>query len=183
MSAAAKSESDTMLCCTSCGIAGGGDIILKKCDDCDLVKYCSIKCQKEHGPKHKEECKKRAVELYDEILFKQPESSCFGDCPICCFPLSIVPEKSSLYSCCSKHICEGCNFANQKREVEGKLQHSCPFCRNAVPNTEEEFNKQLTKRIEANDPVAMCYMGGKRCEEGDYKSAFEYWSKAAALGD
>jgi TPR repeat protein len=39
------------------------------------------------------------------------------------------------------------------------------------------------KRIEVNDPVAMCYMG-KRCQiEGDYKGAFEYWDKAAELGN
>ena len=183
MSASVKSESDTMLCCASCGIAGGGDIILKKCDDCDLVKYCSIKCQKEHRPKHKKECKKRMAELHDEILFKQPESNHFGDCPICCLPLSIDPEKSILYSCCSKQICRGCYLANRKREIEGKLQQKCAFCRNDTPRTKEVINERWMKRIEANDPVAIREMGTKRCDEGDYKSAFEYWSKAAALGD
>eukprot|EP00986_Skeletonema_menzelii_P008566 scaffold3652_cov102-Skeletonema_menzelii.AAC.2 len=39
------------------------------------------------------------------------------------------------------------------------------------------------KRIEANDPVAMCFMGTERYHEGDYKKAFEYWTEAAALGD
>jgi TPR repeat protein len=39
------------------------------------------------------------------------------------------------------------------------------------------------KRIEKNDPVAMRQMGGKRHDEGDYKSAFEYYTKAAELGD
>ena len=39
------------------------------------------------------------------------------------------------------------------------------------------------KRIEANDPVAICHLGSRRQQEGDYKSAFEYWSKAAELGD
>eukprot|EP00986_Skeletonema_menzelii_P002603 scaffold709_cov142-Skeletonema_menzelii.AAC.4 len=184
MNAAVKSESDTKtMCCASCGIAGGGDIILKKCDDCDLVKYCSIKCQKEHGPKHKEECKKRAAELYDELLFQQPESTHYGDCPICCLPLSIDPKKSGLYSCCSKQICRGCNYANTKRELEGKLQEKCPFCRKAMPETDEEFNKQLMKRVGANDPFAMCQMGTERYKAGDYNAAFEYWTKAAALGD
>ena len=28
-------------CCASCGIAEVDEIKLKKCDDCDLVKYCS----------------------------------------------------------------------------------------------------------------------------------------------
>eukprot|EP00984_Skeletonema_dohrnii_P035791 scaffold35973_cov122-Skeletonema_dohrnii-CCMP3373.AAC.2 len=32
---------------------------------------------------HKKECKKRAAEFRDELLFKQPESCHEGDCPIC----------------------------------------------------------------------------------------------------
>ena len=39
------------------------------------------------------------------------------------------------------------------------------------------------KRVEANDPVAMCQMGIKRCDEGDYKTALEYWTRSAALGN
>eukprot|EP00986_Skeletonema_menzelii_P013568 scaffold8039_cov102-Skeletonema_menzelii.AAC.1 len=185
MSAAVKSEDDTnkVQCCASCGIAGVDDIKLKKCTACHLVKYCSVKCQRDHRPKHKKACKKRAAEIHDELLFKQPQSSHRGDCPICCLPLSIDPKKSTLMACCSKHICGGCNYANRKREHEGKLQHSCPFCRKAAPKTDEEINEQLTKRVEANDPVAMCFMGTERYEEGNYNAAFEYWTKAAALGD
>eukprot|EP00986_Skeletonema_menzelii_P013710 scaffold8175_cov77-Skeletonema_menzelii.AAC.2 len=178
----AEDDTYTMMCCASCGIAGG-DVTLKKCTECHVVKYCSDECQKNHRAQHKRECKKRAAELRDELLFQQPESSCFGDCPICCLPLPIDPEKSGLYSCCSKTICHGCNYANKKREFEGKLQQKCPFCRKAAPYTDEEINKRLMKRIEANDSGAICQMGTKRCNEGDYKRAFEYWSKAAALGD
>eukprot|EP00986_Skeletonema_menzelii_P017093 scaffold17420_cov68-Skeletonema_menzelii.AAC.1 len=176
-------DTNKVQCCASCGIAGGDDIKLKKCTACHLVQYCSDECQRENKSHQEEACKKRAAELYDEILFKQPES-CFGDCPICCLPLPLDIKKSFLHSCCSKLICDGCNYANQKREfVEGKLQHSCPFCRKASPNTDEEANERLTKRIEANDPVAMCFMGTERYEEGNYNAAFEYWTKAAALGD
>jgi TPR repeat protein len=39
------------------------------------------------------------------------------------------------------------------------------------------------KRVKKNDPVAMLYMGGMRYIEGDYSSAFEYFAKAAELGD
>ena len=39
------------------------------------------------------------------------------------------------------------------------------------------------KRIEANDPYSICCIGTDRYIEGDYKSAFDYWAKAAALGD
>ena len=182
MSAAAESESDTMLLCASCGIAEGDDIKLKKCA-CYLVKYCSVKCQKDHRPQHKKECKKRAAELRDEILFKQPESSHLGDCPICCLPLPIDPSKFGLYTCCSKRVCDGCNLANMKRETERRLEQKCPFCRTAAAKTEEESNERLMKRIEANDPVAICEMGKDRDDEGDHRAAFEYWTRAADLGD
>ena len=179
----ASKESDTKICCASCGIAGGDDIKLKKCTACYLVKYCSVKCQKDHWSKHKRACKKRAAELKDELLFKQPESSYLGDCPICCLPIPIDPDKSTLYSCCGKIICNGCDFANQKRETERRLQQKCPFCRAVAPKTKEEFNGRIMKRIEANDPVAMRHLGMIRQAEGDYGIAFEYWTKAAALGD
>ena len=175
---------EEMMFCASCGAAEGDDIKLKKCTACHLVRYCSVQCQKDHRPKHKKECKKRAAELYDERLFKQPESTHLGDCSICCLPLPIDPLKSNLYSCCSKHVCDGCDFADeQKREAEGNLQRKCLFCRKALPGTDEEYNRQLMKRIEANDPVAMCFMGTDVYHEGDYKAAFEYWTRAAALGD
>ena len=170
-------------CCASCGIAGNDDITLKDCSACHLVKYCSVNCQKDHRPQHRKECKKRVAELRDEILFKQPESSHLGDCPICYLPLPLDRSKSCLYSCCSKHICVGCDHANKKREAERRLEQRCAFCRTDLPKTMEEVNEQMMRRIEANDPIAMCYMGSKRCKEGDYKSAFEYFTQAAALGD
>ena len=183
MSEGKDEDTNTMMFCANCGTAGNDDIKLKKCTACYLVRYCGVKCQKEHRKQHKKECKKRAAELHDEILFKEPESSCFGDCPICCVPLSIDLEQSSFMSCCSKFICNGCHYVNQTRELEGRLEHKCPFCRTALPPTDEEFNRQLTKRIEVNDPVALRYMGWKKNNERDYKGAFEYYTKAAALGD
>ena len=184
MSAAVGAKSDdTMMFCASCGTAESDDIKLKKCTACYLVKYCSVKCQKEHRSKHKKECKKRAAELYDEILFKQPESNHFGDCPICCLPLSADKRNSILSSCCCKQICRGCDYANKKREIEGKLEEKCAFCRKASPDTDEDCIEQLMKRIEANDPVAICHMGTIRRGEGDYKTALDYWSRSAALGN
>ncbi len=175
-------EEKELVLCASCGVAGGYDIKLKKCTACYLVRYCSVKCQKEHRPKHKKECKKRAAELRDELLFKEPESSCFGDCPICFLPQSIDPEKLVLMACCGKHICNGCSYANQMREIEGRLLPKCPFCRKTMPVTKEDWNGRLLNRVEANDPVAICRMGAIRCEEGDYEAAVDYWTKAAALG-
>mmetsp|Transcript_2928 Transcript_2928/g.4286 ORF Transcript_2928/g.4286 Transcript_2928/m.4286 type:complete len:121 (-) Transcript_2928:226-588(-) len=43
--------------------------------------------------------------------------------------------------------------------------------------------KEYNETREANDPVAMRQMGTMRRSEGDYDGAFEYWSKAAGLGD
>ena len=172
-----------MMCCASCGIAGGDDIKLKDCSACHLVRYCGIECQKDHRPQHKKDCKKRAAELRDELLFKQPESSHLGDCPICCLPLPLDPEKYTLNSCCCKIICDGCNYVNQKREIEGRLENKCAFCRTIMPKTKEENKEQVMKRIEANDTVALCHMGTTKCDKGDYRAAFDYWTRAANLGD
>ena len=163
--------------CANCGVAGIDNIKLKKCGACGLVRYCCVACQKEHRPEHKKECKKRAAELHDENLFKQPESSDLGDCPLCFLPLSLDPKKSSLYSCCSKVICKGCVYANMK----SNRGDSCPFCR--TPVSDKENHRRIMKRIEANDPVAMTHMARKCYDEGDYDTAFEYWNKAAELGD
>ena len=41
----------------------------------------------------------------------------------------------------------------------------------------------MMKRIEMNDPIALSQEGLHQYETGDYISAFEYYSKAAKLGD
>ena len=84
---------------------------------------------------------------------------------------------------CSKVICDGCNRANQKREMEIRREKSCPFCRKPFPETDEETGRLLMKRVEANDPNALCYEGWKHRKEGDHTRAFEYYTKAAELGD
>ena len=167
--------------CASCGIAEVDEIKLKECDDCDLVRYCSDECQTEHKTEHTEACKKRAAELRDELLFKQPESSHFGDCPICCIPLSLDIRKSPINECCSKVICNGCSHAHRRRAWEKRLEQSCPFCREPVPNTEKESAKLRMKRVKANDPVAIRQEGVMRYNKGEYIKA--YYTKAAELGD
>eukprot|EP00984_Skeletonema_dohrnii_P013648 scaffold5664_cov94-Skeletonema_dohrnii-CCMP3373.AAC.4 len=176
-------DSDDIMYCAACGTAGIDDIKLKDCSACKLVKYCGVKCQKDHRPQHKKECKKRAAELRDEILFKQPESSHWRDCPICCLPLSDDPKNSSTMACCCKVICDGCNYANALREREKKLGHSCPFCRQPAPASEEEAVQNLMKRVEANDPAALRYMGIMCHNEGNYTRAFAYLLKGAEFGD
>lgn len=52
-----------------------------------------------------------------------------------------------------------------------------------MPNTEEEAEKLRMKRVEVNDPLRLHRMGAVQYNKGDFRSAFEYWTKAAALGD
>ena len=199
MSADRKDDGDnnSTMCCAGCGIAGVDDVKLKRCA-CKLVQYCGIECQREHRPKHKKECKKRIVELRDELLFKQPESSCMGDCPICCLPLPIDHKQLCLMPCCGHCICQGCYYANQKREKERRLEHKCPFCRvtfdlKSQKNSESNLMKrveanskserQMMKRVEANDPFVTGQMGYRLNQAGDHSGAIEYWTKAAGLGD
>ena len=86
--------------------------------------------------------------------------------------------------CCSKRICIGCNFANAKREIAAGLEQLCAFCREPLTNSsQEEINKNIMKRIKKNCPAAMCHMGKKRCNEGDYDTGLHYLRKAAELGD
>ena len=169
-------------CCVSCGTAEVDDIKLKDCDGCDLVKYCSDECQLEHKSDHEEDCKKRAAELRDELLFKQPEGTHKGDCPICSLPQPLDPQKSIMMRCCSKTICKGCFCANMWREVEASLVPSCPFCRKPTVTTLEEMVEQNLKRAEMNDPVALCQEGIDKYDKGEYLRAFEYYTKASELG-
>ena len=166
-------------CCASCGKAEIDDIKLVPCDGCDLVKYCGDDCRENHKPEHEEECKKRAAELRDELLFKQPENTHRGDCPICSLPLPFDNHKSGMYPCCSKTICTGCVYANYIR-FSGQM--SCPFCREPAPETDEEIDKQNMKRIDANDPLAIHQQGAAQYMKGDYHGAFDYYTKAAGLG-
>src|SRR5210317_1308090 len=181
----AEGSDNYVMCCANCGKAGVDDIKLKNCTACKLVKYCSIECQKNHRPQHKKACKKRAAEIRDDRLFTQPDESHLGECLICCLPLPLDYDKFTLLvQCCSKIICNGCNHTNLMRELEGGLEHRCAFCREPIiQKSDEEIDRNNIQRAKANDPNAL-YQEGCICdEEGDYKGAFENWTKAAALGD
>jgi hypothetical protein len=81
---------DEILCCADCGKDGGAS--LKVCKLCMLIRYCDANCQRNHWPKHKNECKQRAAELHDEALFNDPQA--MEDCPICFLPM---PTKTICY--------------------------------------------------------------------------------------
>ena len=181
---AAATAASAEKCCASCGITAIDDIKLKPCPKCDLVEYCSDECQHEHLQKHAAACKKRAAELYDEILFKQPESFHLDDCPICFLPMPLGTYKISIQTCCSQKICNGCAHANMVREDKERLkERRCPFCRHVLPETDEEIKKFNMERAKLNDPIALAQLAGESHLRGDYESAFQYYSKAAALGE
>ncbi len=170
--------------CASCGKAAVDDVKLKICTACNLVKYCSVECEKNHRKQHKKACEKKSREIREAELFTQPDESFLGECPICCLPLPIDENKlTKLNSCCSKYICRGCSHANLKREMEQGLEQRCPYCREPLPKTQDEINKNHMNRIKANDPAAMRQMGRKCSKKGDLKGAIEYYTKAAALGN
>ena len=163
-------------CCASCGIPEVDDTKLMECNACDLVRYCSDACQRNHKSQHERACKKRAAEISEELLFKQPESTHRGDCPICMLPHHLDTKKCTMLNCCSKLICDGCTYAYI---FSGAV--CCPFCR--VPLGDEQIEKKMLERIELNDPAAITHKGLELDKNGDYVRAFECYTKAAALGD
>ena len=168
-------EADT--CCANCGAAEVDDIKLEKCTDCDLVKYCSEWCLEQHREQHEEECKSRVKDLHDKKLFTQPDGTNHGECPLCFLPLPIARSKTMFLTCCSETICNGCVYAIAISNEENR----CPFCRELADD--DENDKRLMERVKSNDPVALRYVGMKCRDEGDYNAAFEYFTKAAGLGD
>ncbi len=170
--------------CASCGTAAVDAVKLKMCDGgCDLVKYCGDKCQENHREQHEEDCKKRKTELRDKQLFEQRDSSHLGECPICCLPMPLDPEKSTLMSCCCETICTGCHCANLMREIEQGLENRCAYCREPIVESQEECDRRIMKRIKKNDSVGLSHMGAVSLDEGNYRKALEYLTKAAELGD
>ena len=123
------------------------------------------------------------AEIPDEILFKQPESSHLGDCPICFLPLPLAANKSTVLVCCCKRVCYGCAHQNAVREINDKLKQRCPFCRKEVSKSPKDTYKDLMKRAQANDPVAMREVAMKRDHAGDDATALTWYKKAAKSGD
>ena len=121
----------------------------------------------------------------DNILFKQPDSSHLGECPICLLPLSLDTSKSMMQSCCTKMICIGCYYASIKHEVKTKIggTRTCPFCRQPEPKTEAEIECYKMKRMDVDDPVAILEAGKRLYRQGVYENAFGFFNKAAELGE
>ena len=174
----AEKEAEIMLC-ANCGIAQVDDIKLEECAGCQSVSYCSDKCRENHREQHEEECKKRKAVLRDKELFEQPDGTNFGECPLCFLPMPLDARKYTFWSCCCKIVCNGCSYADAISNGGDR----CPFCREPGVNGKKENVKRVMKRVKANDPAAITYIGAKCIGEGNYDKAVEYYTKAAALGD
>ena len=155
-----SNTSGNITSCANCGKGEEAGIKLKACTACKLVKYCGRECQIAHRPQHKKSCKKRAKELHDEKLFKQPPPE--EDCPICFLRLPYLESGSTYMPCCGKELCTGCVHAFQSRVTKRK-DDKCPFCRAPTPESDEEIIKRLEKRMELNDAEAIYNMACHYC--------------------
>ena len=170
--------------------------------------YCNVKCQKKHWKKHKKACKRRAAELRDEALFKDPPAK--EECPICFLPMptrliscmalppatissvpiddfaeanEVLASKSTeqYYSCCGKYICGGCMHSFRMSGNE----ETCPFCKtDRIGKTNEERVEERMRRVEVNDAGSMYVLGndyyhGKLGLLQDRVRAMELWKQAA----
>ena len=170
--------------CANCGKGDEAGINLKSCTACKLVKYCSRECQIAHRPQHKKQCKKRAKELHDEKLFKQPPP--MEDCPICMERLPTLASGRTYMACCGKVICCGCIHAFQSGITREK-DNICPFCRTPPPKTDEETIKRYEKRMAVNDGRAIYNFGfhyarGVYGLSQNYAKALEFYHRAGKLG-
>ena len=173
--------------CANCGKGEEASIKLKACAACKLVKYCSRDCQSAHRSQHKKDCKRRAAELHDEKLFKQPPP--LEDCPICMIRLPSLVLGSVYMNCCGKFVCRGCVSAVQSRALlaeKPEKEQKCPFCRTPNPDIDEVIKRHM-KRVEMNDAMAICDMGcyysnGLYELPQNYAKALELWHRAGELG-
>ena len=180
------STADITSACANCG-KGDEGCDLKFCTACKMVKYCHRDCQIAHRPQHKKACKKRAAELHDGALFKEPPPQ-YGDCPICFLRLPIMDTGRRYMACCGKILCTGCCYAdvydNHGNIIVGK---KCPFCRTSAPTSLKEGIKRLKKRMEVGDAYAFFmmgsyYSGGQNGLPQDSAKAIEFWRKAGKFG-
>ena len=179
--------------CANCGKEGSNQNI---CNKCKAATYCNAACKKKHRSKHKEACERRvaelieeelererrAAELHDEKLFKQPPPN--EDCPICMLLLPSLFTGRKYSACCGKRICSGCVHAVAKRDGGVGL---CPFCRTPAP-TPDEIVVQYKKRVEVDDAEAIrnlgvYYSGGMYGVPQNHAKALELWYQATELGN
>ena len=142
--------------CANCGKGEEDSGDLKACTACKLVKYCNRDCQIAHRSQHKKACKKRAAELHDERLFKEPPLR--EECPICMLHSPLYEKNTGMIfrSCCGKRICSGCIYA--MRETGGK--NVCPFCKTPPARSPDDEVKRVKKLMEKGNAYAFNQLAG-----------------------
>ena len=182
------------------GAAGNGGAVLTNCLWCllvvayFLVEYCSsgsAERQRGHRKQHKEACKKhktarkkRVAERKDKRLYQQGHERPEGDfCPICVLPVPLsMGEHWGFMVCCMKRVCNGCDYAAQKRGMFG-----CPFCRAPYADNDADALAMIQERAVKKDPDAIYNLGikyyhGELGLQKDMRKAVELWTEAAELG-
>ena len=167
---------------------------LMKCRACKCVWYCDKKCQNKHWKEHKKECKSIKIILdqrggkldlgtEEDIgpLGKLPPRE---ECPICMQVLPIHEPLQGYSACCGKTICCGCNLQHRKQNKE---RRQCAFCREPIPQSDQEYLARLRKRIERKDPqalhnMAMHYGAGRLGMPAEQGKCIELLREAAGLG-
>ena len=153
-----------------------------------MVKYCSRVCQLADRSQHKEACKKRASEIYDEALFKDLPPA--EDCPICMLPLPLEYNRITFKLCCWQNVCDGCTHAQFMDSIKcGKPFEdgmACPFCRSSkkIDATADLVKKGMdNNKAEAFCFAAQHHIKGKHGFPRDLSKAMELYQKAGELGD
>ena len=148
--------------CSNCGKGEECSGDLKACTACNMVKYCNRDCQIAHRPQHKKACKKRASELHDEALFRQPLPP--EECPICFLHLPLDREQTYFHSCCGEIVCGGCEHAMIAEELkQGKKRNeigACPFCRTLYQYSGDEELAQVKRHTEKGVREAFFVLAG-----------------------
>ena len=96
--------------------------------------------------------------ISDDEIFKLPPPK--EDCPICNLLLPTLASGLMYYVCCGKIICCGCDNAPKYDHLGNEIsERKCPFCRTPVPDSDEECNGRLQKRVELGDAEAIFTLG------------------------
>ncbi|KAL7509330.1 hypothetical protein ACHAXN_006528 [Cyclotella atomus] len=101
-------------------VGGDSGSSLKKCSSCQLVRYCSIECQRSHRLAHKKACQQQAAKLLEEKLFAEPPES--DECRVCLLRLPINREQIMYQGCCGQTICicTACLMAASNSIINGR---------------------------------------------------------------
>jgi len=105
-------------------------------------------------------------------------------CPICFLLIELpVGEHSRRNVCCMKRVCNGCIWEARQRG----MNHTCPFCRTAIPADDASTLPLIKKRVDKGDAEAIFHLGdkyyyGDHGFTNDVPQAIRLWTEAAELG-